>query len=182
MVENALFASECADGGLHVSPDVGVIEILRPDGMPADSGEVGEVFATTLMRGVQPLVRYRVGDLARWSGDACPCGRAMPVLAEVSGRVEDVVVGPDGRELVRFHGIFVGMPEVVEAQVVQEAIDRFRLVVVAERGFTHSDEEEMIARMRQRLGDVAVRVELVDRIPRTSSGKFRAVISELNNG
>ena len=111
--------------------------------------------------------------------DPCPCGRVMPVIAEVSGRVEDVLIGPDGRELVRFHGVFVGIPTVVEAQVVQEALDRFRVVVVPDAGFSDADEAEMIRRMRQRLGTVSVSIVRVDKIPRSPSGKFRAVVSEL---
>ena len=179
-VENVLFASECSHGSLHVSPDAGLVEILRPDGTPTDPGEVGEVVATGLFRRVQPMIRYRIGDLASWAPEPCPCGRAMPVLAGVSGRVEDVLVGPDGRELVRFHGVFVGLPGVIEAQVVQEAIDRFRVVVVPDRAFTSVQERDVIDRMRQRLGDVVVTVERVDQIPRGPSGKFRAVVSELH--
>src|SRR5262249_12648512 len=112
MVENVLFASECEHGSLHVSPDAGVIEIVRDDGEPTERGEVGEVLATGLLRTWQPMIRYRVGDRAAWSGEPCRCGRSMPVLAEVSGRVEDVVTGPDGRQLVRFHGVFIGLPTV----------------------------------------------------------------------
>lgn len=178
-VENAFFASECHQGSLHVSPDAGVVEILRPDGSPADPGEAGEVVVTGLLRPTQPLIRYRIGDTAMWSGDTCLCGRGMPVIAEVCGRVEDVLVGPDGRQLVRFHGIFVGLDNVIEAQVVQEATDRFRLQVVADRRFGQRDEEEMIRRMRQRLGDVEVKVKIVERIPRTAAGKFQAVVSEI---
>lgn len=181
-VENCFFGSECSEGSLHVSPDGGVVEILRPDGSPVDPGEVGEVVATGLMRRTQPLIRYRIGDLATWADDPCPCGRGMPVIAEVNGRVEDVVVGPDGRQLVRFHGVFVGMDHVREAQVVQEAVDRFRILVVADGGFDESDESEIVNRLRQRVGEVAVRVVRVESIPRTSSGKFRAVISEIDRG
>lgn len=60
-VENVLFASQCEHGRLHVSPDIGTVEILRPDGNPCASGEPGEVVATSLIRGYQPLIRYRLG-------------------------------------------------------------------------------------------------------------------------
>ncbi|GJQ22200.1 MAG: hypothetical protein HBSIN02_25550 [Bacteroidia bacterium] len=96
-VENALFASECEDGRLHVSPDVSIVEILRPDGSACLPGEVGEVVTTVLSRKYQPLIRFRLGDLAAWDDEPCTCGRQMPVIREVVGRIEDVVVGPDGR-------------------------------------------------------------------------------------
>ena len=41
-VEQSLFASECEHGRLHNSPDVAVVEILRPDGTPCAPGEAGE--------------------------------------------------------------------------------------------------------------------------------------------
>ncbi len=179
-VENVLLASECQEGRLHVSPDAGVVEILRPDGTPCDPGEPGEVVATGLTRDYQPLVRYRLGDMAVWDEDPCPCGRSMPVLKEVIGRIEDVVVGPDGREMVRFHGIFVDQPHVREGQIIQEELTRIRVKVIVTDGFGDSDVQEIVHRIQQRLGaGVKVIVEPVDRIPRTSAGKFQAVVSNL---
>jgi len=177
-VESAVFASECAHGRLHTSPDAAVVEILKPDGSACEPGEVGEVVATPLLREYQPLIRYRLGDLATWAPAACPCGRAMPVLNEVVGRVEDVVVGPDGRQMVRFHGIFVNQPHVREGQVIQETLHRIRVRVTATDGFGSRDVQDIIRRVQQRLGpSVEVIVECVDHIPRTASGKFQAVRS-----
>ncbi|MGH9839386.1 MAG: phenylacetate--CoA ligase family protein [Blastocatellia bacterium] len=181
-VENIFFASECEQHRLHVSPDVGVIEILRPDGAPCDPGETGEVVATGLMRRSQPLIRYRLGDLASWDDAPCPCGRQMPVIKEVVGRIEDVVVGPDGRQLVRFHGIFVNQPHVREGQIIQEALDRFRVKIVPASGFGEADVADIIYRMQQRLGSrIEVIVEPVEEIPRTKAGKFQAVVSLLHS-
>jgi len=103
----------------------------------------------------------------------------MPVIKEVVGRIEDVVVGPDGRQMVRFHGIFVNQPHVREGQIVQEALDRIRVKVVATEGFGENDVRDITGRIRQRLGDVQVDVEVVDSIPRTKAGKFKAVVSLL---
>jgi phenylacetate-CoA ligase len=179
-VENVLFASECEAGGLHVSPDAGVVEILRSDGTPCPPGEVGEVVATCLMRDYQPLIRFRLGDMAQWADRACACGRAMPLLLEVTGRIEDAVVGPDGREMVRFHGIFVEQPNVREGQIIQEELRRIRVKVVTANGFGEADTQDIIRRVQQRLGaQVEVIVEPVSNIPRTKAGKFQAVVSLL---
>ena len=181
-VENALFASECEHGRLHVSPDVGIVEILRPDSSPCGSGEVGEVVTTCLMRTFQPMIRYRLGDLAAWDPEPCPCGRSMPVLKEVVGRIEDVVVGPDGRQMVRFHGIFVNQPHVMEGQIIQESLDHIHVKVVPTEGYGDSDDQDIVHRVQQRLGqNVNVTVEVVNAIPRTNSGKFKAVVSNLKS-
>lgn len=179
-VENTLFASECEAGRLHVSPDAGVVEILRPDGTPCAPGEEGEVVTTGLMRDYQPMIRFRLGDIAAWDDRTCTCGRQMPVLKEVCGRMEDVVVGPDGRQMVRFHGVFVGQAHIREGQVIQEALNRIRIKVVPTAGYGAADTADVIHRVTQRLGpDVEVVVETVDAIPRTKSGKFKAVVSHL---
>lgn len=179
-VENALFASECEHGRLHVSPDVGVVEILRPDGSPCNFEEPGEVVATCLMRNYQPMIRFRLGDVAAWSKETCPCGRAMPVIKEVVGRIEDIVIGPDGRQMVRFHGIFTDQPHVLEGQIIQEDLNFIRVLVVPINEFSDADRENIVGRLRQRLGNnVKFQIELVDMIPRTKAGKFQAVISKV---
>jgi phenylacetate-CoA ligase len=179
-VENAIFASECENGGLHVSSDAGVVEILRPDGSICDPGEEGEVVATSFVRRYQPFIRYRLGDTAAWATEPCTCGRELPLLQEVVGRIEDVVVGRDGRQMVRFHGIFVDQPHVIEGQIVQEALDRIRAVVVPTAEFGQQDVRDIQQRIKQRLGDVEVVVERVSEIPRTRAGKFKAVVSRLS--
>lgn len=179
-VENVVFASECEEGRLHSSPDVALVEILRPDGTACNAGEVGEVVATSLSRDHQLLVRFRLGDLASWATDSCPCGRGMPVLREVVGRVEDVVIGPDGRQLVRFHGVFVQGVRIAQGQIIQETLNRIRVKVVPDTGYTAEDAEEITRRVRQRLGGrVEVVVEAVVRISTTAAGKAPGVISLL---
>lgn len=178
-VENAIFASECEHGRLHISPDVSLVEILRPNGSACLPGEAGEVVVTSLAKTYQPLVRFRLGDVAMWDNEPCSCGRAMPIIKEVVGRIEDVVVGPDGRQMVRFHGIFVNQPHVREGQIVQEALDLIRVKVVPSGAFEQDDIDEIIHRVQQRLSNVKVIVEPVSEIPRTKAGKFQAVISKI---
>jgi phenylacetate-CoA ligase len=176
-VESSLFASECEHGRLHMSPDVAVVEILRPDGSLCDPGEPGEVVATSLIRNYQIFVRYRLGDVAAWDDRPCDCGRNMPVVKEVVGRLEDVVIGLDGRRMVRFHGIFVDQPHIREGQIIQEELDRIRVKLVPSEGFSPSDVQDVIHRVQQRLGpSVNVIVEEVTAIPRTKAGKFKAVV------
>lgn len=182
-VENVLFASECDHGSLHVSPEGGVVEILDPDGRPCEPGVEGEVVATCLLRDYMPFVRFRLGDVARWASEPCPCGRPLPVLEEVVGRLEDVVVGPDGRRMVRFHGLYIGLPEIRCGQVVQEAPDRITVLLETVGELDPATGGDVVRRVHDRLGSgVEVRVEAVREIPRDASGKIRAVVSRLNAG
>jgi len=180
-VEACCLASECEEHRLHISPDVGIVELVREDGRPAGIGEPGEIVATGLLNHAQPLIRYRTGDWAVLSQARCTCGREMPVLDHLVGRIEDTVVGSDGRELVRFHGIFVDLPHVREGQVVQEAVDRFLVRLAVDAGFGEGEREEIRRRFEERLGRIELRYEFVDSIERTSRGKFRAVVSRVSS-
>jgi len=179
-VENCFLATECEHGRLHVSPDFGVLEIVDAAGRPVPAGVEGRVVVTGLVNEAQPLIRYEIGDLAIWAKNCCPCGRdQLPVLEEVVGRLEDVVVGPDGREMVRFHSIFIDLPHVLEGQVVQEALDRLTLKLVVRTGFDTTEERVIRERFTERLGPIHVQIDVVPEIPRTERGKFRAVVSKL---
>jgi len=178
-VEACCLASECERHGLHVSPDVGIIELLGDDGRPVSPGETGEIVATGLLNFDQPLIRFRTGDYAVCSEEKCPCGREMPLLKELVGRLEDTVIGPDGRETVRFHGLFVGMKNVREGQVVQESLDNILLRIVPGQAFSTDDEIELKRRVVERLGPVETAIEEVESIEKTERGKFRAVISKV---
>jgi phenylacetate-CoA ligase len=178
-VEACCLAAECEHHRLHLSPDVGIVELLDEKGNPVPSGDRGEIVATGLLNFSQPLIRYRTGDMAAVSDELCPCGRKMPVLKQLVGRLEDTVVGKDGREMVRFHGIFVGLPHVKEGQVIQEGLTDFRLRLVVDRDFGTEERRIIEQRFRERLGSVLITYEIVEKIERTTSGKFRAVISKV---
>jgi phenylacetate-CoA ligase len=181
-VENVGLITECEHGCLHANPDFGIIEIVDGEGNPVPPGTEGRVLCTGLLNETQVLVRYEIGDIATWSDCACACGRdALPTVAALTGRIEDVVVGPDGRELVRFHGIFVGLPFVHQGQVVQLARTRFLVRVITEDGFGPAQVNEIEKRFAKRLGTVNVQVERVTELERTPTGKVRAVISRLES-
>jgi phenylacetate-CoA ligase len=178
--EDAVFASEDAEGLLRHSPDSGILELRRSDGtmVPATSSDEGEAITTSFAKRGQLFIRYRLGDIAAW--DQRPDDGGLPILADVVGRVEDVVQAPDGRRTTRFNGVFAGVAGVREAQVVQEARDRLTIRVVPSPSYGEETVHEIINRVHQRLTTAMhVEVEPVDTIPRTAAGKFQAVINRM---
>jgi len=180
-VENCGLATQCERGRLHVHPDFGYMEIVRPDGTPTQPGEAGQVVVTGFANYNQIFIRYRLGDLAAWGTESCPCGRAaLPVLQNLLGRQEDTVIGTDGREVACFHRVFQNLPGVAEGQVVQEALTRFLVSVVPASGYSPEVARMIGDRITSRLGaDLDVKVVAVDAIPRQSNGKYRMVISRV---
>ena len=180
-VENCMFAAQCEYGSYHVSPDVGIIEIVDAHGQPCKPGVLGQVWCTGLHNILQPLIRYQIGDVARWSlQQNCPCGRDWPILEGIEGRYEDICLTQDGRQVVRFDTVFKGVEAIKEAQVIQEALERFVIRVVPTSSYTAADTDSLLHNMKKHVGAVDVEIQLVDAIPRTPSGKFKAVISKLH--
>ncbi|MCB1020446.1 MAG: phenylacetate--CoA ligase family protein [Acidobacteria bacterium] len=180
-VESCVLATECERGGLHLSPDVGLVEIVDEDGHPLPSGETGRIVCTGLGGQAQPLVRYAIGDLGGYALSPCPCGRdALPTLLPVEGRLEDVVYGPDGRQVVRLDWIYKDCPQILEAQIIQERPDAFRVKAVTSGELSVELSRTLRERLRARVGEARVAVERVDAIPRGGRGKFRAVLSLLS--
>lgn len=179
-VENCILATECEQGRLHVNPDFGILQIVDGQGLPVGKGETGRIIATGLLNPAQPLIRYEIGDRGMWATQNCSCGRDhLPVLEEVVGRIEDAIISPDGRQTVRFQWVFLGVPHVLEGQIVQETVRRIRLRVVPAGDFCEADANLLRKRIADHLGDVEVLVETISELPRTERGKFRAVVSLL---
>jgi phenylacetate-CoA ligase len=174
--------SECEEGSLHISPDVGILEIINDNGEYAKPGESGELVCTGLLNYDQPLIRYKIGDRVRLAiNQNCKCGRQMPIVDEILGRNEDVVKGTDGREMVRFHGIFVDLPNLMEGQIIQQDISHIIVKTVANGSLSKQEKETIMSRLNSQLGEVIISIEEVDQIPRGPNGKYQAVISKLNN-
>ena len=179
-VEACGLISECEFGKLHISPDVGIIEIIKEDGTVAKPGEIGEAICTGLLNYDQPLIRYRIGDFLKLSNDQeCKCGRNMPVIDEILGRIEDVVIGRDGREMVRFHGLYIDLPNIIEGQVIQHNLCEFELKIVCTIKLSDDERKILTSRMKSQLGEINLKITEVDKIPRGKNGKFKAVISNL---
>ena len=179
-------AYECeAHLGLHSCAEHCLLEIVDSYGRPVEGDETGEVVITDLDNVAMPFIRYKNGDLARWASGKCPCGRELPLVKEVIGRVSDMIYGAAGQKV---HGEFfthlleqLEWPakfKVAQYQVVQAADRSITWKVVSGVQPGESDIAEMVVYVRDQMGDLAVTVELVDEIPVTESGKRRFTLSE----
>lgn len=181
MAEIVATASECGFGRLHLWPEVGFVEIFEKNEL-VPPGTPGDLVGTGLLNEDMPLIRYRLGDrgvLPAQPG-SCSCGRAMPVLASIEGRIDDVLYAIDGRKIGRLDPVFKNDLPVREAQIIQESLNRIRICLIPTSEFTPEDGVSLINRIRARMGDVEVILEKVSVIPRGANGKFRTQICNLS--
>lgn len=184
MVEVVCGASECQEGTMHTWPEAGILEIMTDEGdEPVQQGQPGRFICTGLLNSDMPLVRYEIGDRGALSDNKkkCSCGRTLPTLQKIEGRLDDVIFTPDGRRIGRLDPVFKADLCIQEAQIIQENMDRIRVLIVPASGYSNHDEKTIVKRLRQRIGDVEIVLETVDQIPRSANGKFRAVISNVSN-
>ena len=178
-VEACNLVSECEHHRLHIVPDVGYTEIINQEGHPCKPGETGQVIATGFINYDQPLIRYRMGDLLTLSKHQnCPCGRQMPVVEEIVGRIMDTVITRDGREMVSFYRVFSNNTSIIESQVIQHTLDDFEINLVIHKPLPVEEKEAILEKLRSQLGDEAnINIHFLKEIPRGPNGKFKSVIS-----
>jgi phenylacetate-CoA ligase len=173
--EPVCFVSECSHGSMHISPEYGVIELVEQDGKY-------EVVATGLVNDAMPLLRYRTGDEATPSTIACSCGRGLPTIGPILGRVDEFVITPEGSAVgpASLSLAFQSIANLRESQIHQMSSDRIRLLLNVTSQYGAADEACLIAELRKRLGlRLRIDVEYVTAIPKTVSGKQRLVVSGL---
>ncbi|HKY06331.1 MAG TPA: hypothetical protein VJQ56_15655, partial [Blastocatellia bacterium] len=106
------------------------------------------------------------------------CGRSLPAIAGLEGRKDDLLITRDGRRVFFLNPVFYQVP-VLEAQIVQESLDEIRVRYVPAQGFTGTSSEVITERLQARMGRVRVVLEEVEKVPRSSNSKFRAVICNI---
>ncbi len=175
--EVSVIASECdAHSGLHVMAEGLYVEIETAHGA-AGPGDVGSILVTDLLNLAMPLLRYRIGDVGSWAAGDCPCGRRLPRLEGVAGRVTDFLVGADGRLV---SGVFLATyviaqrPSLGQVQIRQDRPGAVLYRIRPGSGFHYRDDLEYIRRATGRyLGEgTVVDAEVVRELPAEPSGKF----------
>lgn len=177
-VEGSPFIGQCQYGGLHISVESGIVEFLREDDTPARPGEEAQMVVTSFRNFKVPLLRYRIGDYATLSEETCSCGRNLPLIRNIHGRHDDIMVTTDRGIVGRVNPTKVAPKAFVESQIEQVALDDFIFRYVPdEKHFQPGDLKKVTADMHQRLGNnIRVVLEKLDRIPRGPHGKYRAMI------
>lgn len=173
-------AHECPHGGMHLTAEDIVVEVVDAGGRVLPAGQAGEIVVTHLASGDFPFVRYRTGDVGALDDQPCPCGRGLPLLRDLQGRSTDFVVAADGTVMHGLALIYVvrDLAGIRSFKITQWTRDRTEVLLVPDAGFDPSNPTRIEEGLKRRLGPgVAIEVRLVDEIAPERSGKYRYVIS-----
>lgn len=178
--EMSIHMSQCRKKSYHIDSEYGIAELVDKNNKGIGFGQPGELVGTGFCNYAMPLIRYKTGDIAVFSDQECPCGSGFPVVSKILGRLDDLIVTPEGRHVGRMDPAFKGLVGIKEAQVIQESLRAIVVKVVRGKEYSEETEQGLIYNLKERLGGrISVRIDYIEKVPRDESGKFKAVISRL---
>lgn len=182
--EVSLIASECErHKGMHINIEHIFVEFIKPDGSYAKPGEEGAIVVTDLLNRAMPFIRYRVEDIGVPSARRCSCGRGLPLMEKVIGRIADFLVRKDGGLVAGVSIIektLTAIPGIKQMQIIQDTIDDIVVNIVKELSFSENSEKRLINELKKVLGSsVNICTVFVEKINQEKSGKYRFSISHV---
>lgn len=168
--------------GMHVFVDQTEVRIADSNGATLPPGKRGRVLISNLINRATVLLNYDIGDVGTMAAIPCTCGRTLPVLESIDGRLDDFVALPGGEvvhESVALSALYA-VPGVARIQIIQEGTERLRVLVVCG---SKCDWNVTLAGLERALAGVlgsnglAVVWEQVDDIKPGPGGKFKSIVS-----
>ena len=181
--EHNVFIAQCNKKGYHIFPEYGICEILDDYGNPVLPGGEGWIVATGLHNYAQVLLRYNTGDRAVVSdGRQCPCGRTLPMVERIIGRIDDCIYNVEGRRYSGMHFAFFGRRGIKKARLVQNEMAKVKVELVVTEQFGTSERDALMTALRQKVNDsLTFQLHIVDDIIQNTAGKFKFVICNLHH-
>jgi phenylacetate-CoA ligase len=182
--EVSVIASECdRHEGMHINADNLYLEFTK-DGKNVPPGEVGEILVTDLRNDGMPLIRYKIEDMGALSSGSCSCGRGLPLMQMMAGRVTDFIVTPEGKivsgvALATY--MITNIDGVGQVQLIQDTMNELRVKLVRNSRCNDTTTNSLVSNAKKFLGNsMRIEIDFVDSIPRGPSGKLLFSISKVN--
>ena len=150
--EFGTIATECAYGNYHCSEHL-IVEILRDDGTACEAGETGRLVITDTWNFAMHMVRYDIRDYAV-AGSTCACGRGLPVISRIMGRVRNLMTLPDGRRFWPLFGMrtYGEIAPINQMQFVQTALDEMLIRYLCDYALSGDQMKAVSERVRMQVG------------------------------
>ncbi|MFC1505060.1 phenylacetate--CoA ligase family protein [Thermodesulfobacteriota bacterium] len=172
---NALIM-QCEMGNYHIISEYCYTELINRNNMPVrQDGEIGEIVVTGFNNLVMPFIRYKTGDLAVYKRGRCSCGRKFPMIGSIEGRLQELIVSKENRYVsmtaINMHSdVF---DDIKQFQFYQDTPGMTIFKIVRKNSYSQEDEINIIKEIKKKIGsDILLKIEYVDNIPRSASGKY----------
>ena len=181
--EHICMIAECENQIKHHQMEYGILELLDKDNKIVIDNKIGEITATGFYNHVMPLIRYKTRDFATVNKNIlCECGRKHDIIESIDGRIEDIILTPDGRRVGRIDAAFKYNKGFDYAQIIQNNIDSIDVYLVKNKYYSIYEDKILIEQLQKRLGNsIKINIKFVPRILSQKSGKIRFVISNIGD-
>lgn len=128
-------AISCKAGNMHCVDNNVYVEVLDDDGNPAEDGQEGNIFITSMNNLAMPLIRYETGDRGKlYRNYKCECGKCGNILNLSSARSVEYILFKDGRR-INSAVVYCALVEVnkilgdiiVQFQIIQKNYNEFHV-------------------------------------------------------
>ncbi len=149
--------------GYHLNEDLNPVRIVDSAGGEVAEGEGGEVVVSNLVSRGTMLLNYRLGDLATRLPESCGCGRRLPLLSYLEGRIGDWIRTGSGEAvhpLVAQQVMNAQAGALLRFRIVQRAPGELSIAAIARDGCDRdATARRILDQLAERLG-TDTRVEL----------------------
>lgn len=187
--EHSCIAGECEQNTFyHLNSEYGYTELLDEQGKEIiEDGNLGELVVTGFGNYVMPFIRYKTGDMAILSKEKCDCGRNYKMIKKIQGRKQDYFINKNGEKIIftwADYPLWSIKDKIWAYQYVQNEPGKVFLYIhfkeeVKPFEFKNIfDEVEKI--FNKYYDDFEIEIRLNNEIKRTSRGKFKYLIQNIN--
>lgn len=183
--EMSCIAGECEHSNYyHICSEYGYTEIIDRNGNEVvEEDEVGEIIATGFNNYVTPFIRYKTQDMVINSNKKCKCGRNYKIIKSVEGRAQDYFIDNNG-ELITFifaDGALWNVKNKIFAyQYVQNKKGEVELNIQSKEPLLNLEIDDIEKLFNEYYPSLKLNIKFVNNIAKTSSGKFRYLIQNIN--
>jgi phenylacetate-CoA ligase len=170
--------------GYHDYMEYSYTEILDKENKPVTKeGEIGEIISTAFTNYAVPFIRYKTEDLVEYNTHICSCGRQLPLIKRIYGRLQELIVTKDGRLVTLTAFLFARhldwFSQVKQLQFVQKEKGQLLLKIVKKDKSCLNSKKIVDDLIKPVQGQVNINVSFVDKIPLTNRGKYKFLVQKL---
>jgi len=163
-------AWECPNHeGYHIDVDSVITQFIK-DNKEASSGEQGKIIFTGLYNYAMPLIRYDIGDIGIPSDIKCSCGRGLPLMKVIEGKMMDFLIAPDGTMISPYIvkiSITETVPGIRLCRIIQYSKEKIKMLIVRDKEYTDRSTIHIQKIFEKFLGkEIDISIEFVEKIER----------------
>jgi phenylacetate-CoA ligase len=182
-MERCMAVTQCPEGSYHINLEYGILQLTEEKKL-RHGATLGRVVCTSLHKMAMPFLRYKIEDILELYPEEkrCPCGRTLPLVKMIHGRVRPIIMTPDGRPVTTLAAGVMNVKGIRAFQFIHEAPGQLVTRIVKGKEYTPGTEETVKLGLRKLIGE-GMRIDLEyvseEELERDTWGNVQMIISHV---